>query len=213
MIWAVIGLSASAQAQTLNPTAKPFAVRVGYLLSNDVSNQRGDFETTRNDPYRFFSLGASYDLPVTPSGAPTKVSVYLDYFLPTTRQQNRRDTFGTSDRIRLQTQSVGAGVAIQTGAKTSGPIYRVYTGVGAGFYYTHTRTELNRSVNVLPMPYYNRITRTTKAQFGASGKLFIGAESAAGVFGELEYVSLPSVNPRDYDDILSGPHLRLGYRF
>jgi hypothetical protein len=191
------GLTGRANAQapaTTTEVTKPFTVKLGALFLAD--KDAGDTALT---------LGIGYDFLKTKSTNPLILQGYLDYIAGT----EKSTTVGNVTAKAQLEYGIGVGVAaryklMQENAGSAG--FSPYGFLGLGVYSVKVKGEV-RTGATGSIPASTVSGSDTKT--GLGGKLGLGAEMKSGIFGELEYNFLPSLegyNP-------SGFGARIGYRF
>ncbi len=217
----------SADAQTV-PAQRRIAVSVGRLSVSD-----GD---TRQFSSRNHSIvGISYDAATVGKAGRFVVGPYLDVIFQASQTVNTGPITSSdpstgaslSFTIREQGRSQGGGLGV-TGrflladaAKPRGIV--PYIGGALGVYrmqakYSVSTVDVTQSGNY-PLANFNNAQTVSESTIGLGGKISVGLQTRAGIFGEVDYHFLPKFrlsdgNTGNYLDVnLNGFGARLGYRF
>lgn len=210
----------SANAQTLDtPQAtynRPWSVSLGQLTTqSQVVDSAERTHTTLSIAYNL-KRGRLSSRSLEP---------YLDVFLRAQRGVIDRDSFDTLTNQRYTTSGFGIGISAIGYNKKRGFIADLYTGMGAGLYYTDTDVNVAIEQNYYPNPPVRFTQSRSRRLISLGSKLMAGLALRNGIFAELS-LQLPNLPLStvsqygeggnvggNYADSLRGIGYRLGYRF
>jgi hypothetical protein len=177
--------AANAQGTETTGVVKPISIKLGGNFISD-----GDTRKAIGNP--LVNIGVTYDFGKTVSANPLIYSAYLDYFIPRSKKTDGVDARGEAIALGGQVRYL----IVPPGAGSFVP----YGGVGLGIYNARVRAEAGGDT-------------FSKNTTGVGGKLFLGAELASGILGEIDYNFIPKINVPGGSAKFSGFGARIGYRF